>query len=179
MLGIASRSSVGRIGAVKRLAMGEATGAGGGTASREASIVMWHRAEYWMMIDILYGAQPRHQPRLTQGSPGQAAEVDSAECRRADNVADIGRHVSEADPPLRLLAIDLALEGEPAAGLVDGDIVRLAEQQREADRLVGAHGMHRGIDPHGRIAAPAPVLARADAADAADVNLLPIPGDGA
>src|SRR3954451_18249958 len=131
-----------------------------------------------MMVDILYGAQPRHQPRLTQGSPGQAAEIDSAECRRADDVADIGRHVSEADPPLRLLAIDLALEGEPAAGFVERDIVRLAEQQREADRLVGAHGMHRGIDRHGRIAAAAPILPRADAADAADVNLLPVPGDG-
>ncbi|WP_247503624.1 hypothetical protein [Bradyrhizobium sp. 1] len=40
MLGIASRSSVGRIGAVNRLAMGEATGARGGTVSIGASIVM-------------------------------------------------------------------------------------------------------------------------------------------
>jgi hypothetical protein len=60
MLGIASRSSVGRIGAVSKPAMGEATGAGGGTASIEASIVMCHRAEYWMMIDILYGVERRH-----------------------------------------------------------------------------------------------------------------------
>ncbi|GMO94767.1 hypothetical protein TM239_06740 [Bradyrhizobium sp. TM239] len=41
MLGIASRSSVGRIGAVSKLAMGEATGASGGTASKGASIVMF------------------------------------------------------------------------------------------------------------------------------------------
>ncbi|BCA07654.1 hypothetical protein BDS110ZK4_59060 [Bradyrhizobium diazoefficiens] len=40
MLGIASRSSIGRIGAVSRLAMGEATGARGGAASMGASIVM-------------------------------------------------------------------------------------------------------------------------------------------
>jgi hypothetical protein len=45
MLGMASWSSVGRIGAVSRLAMEEAAGAGGGTASMGASIVICHRTE--------------------------------------------------------------------------------------------------------------------------------------
>src|SRR5207245_7549334 len=45
--------------------------------------------------------------------------------------------------------------------------------------LVGAHGMHRGVDRHGRVAAAAAVLARADAADAADMRFLSVPGYGA
>ena len=47
-------------------------------------------------------------------------------------IEHVWRHRFEADPSPRLLGIDLALERMPAARLVECEIVRFAEQQRES-----------------------------------------------
>ena len=67
----------------------------------------------------------------------------------------------------------------PAARLVEREIVLFAEQDREAHRLVGAHGLDCGIKGEAGIAAAAAVLAGHDAADAADMDLVGVPVDGA
>src|SRR5262249_30390930 len=51
-------------------------------------------------------------------------------------------------------------ERMPVASLVEREIMRLTEQEREADRLVGAHGVNSGIDCERRVAASTAVLAR-------------------
>src|SRR6266702_7492171 len=66
----------------------------------------------------------------------------------------------------------------PATRGIERKVVGLAEQYREAHRFIGPHGLDRGIEREAGIAAAAAVLAGHDAADAADVNLAPIPRRG-
>src|SRR5262249_55227986 len=86
---------------------------------------------------------------------------------------------SSTDASAVLLAIDLAGEGMPAARLVKCEIVLLAEQQGEAHRLVGAHGCDGRPEREAGIAPAAAVLAGHDAADAADMDPVPVPADRA
>src|SRR5258708_39564562 len=107
-----------------------------------------------------------------QGSPRQAAEVERALARGAADFEHKGRHRVETDAPgLGLFAIDLAGEGMPVARLVEGDIMRLAEQDRELHSVIGAHGVDRGIEAKRRIAAAPAVLAGRHAANTADMDL--------
>ena len=78
-----------------------------------------------------------------------------------------------------MLGIDLAGEGVPAALLVEGEIVRLAEQQRELDGFVLAQGLDRGAERNPGIAPSAAILAGRNPADAADGNLASVPNGGA
>src|ERR1700750_2484047 len=71
--------------------------------------------------------------------------------------------------------MDLALESTPAARLVECIIMCLAEQQREAHRLVVAQGPDRGVERHRGVAASAAILAGRDAADAADMDRAAVP----
>ena len=75
-------------------------------------------------------------------------------------------------------AVDFTAEGMPAARLIEREIMRLADQQRELTSFVIAHGPDRRIERDAGIAAAAAVLAGRNAADAADVNLAPVPDHG-
>ena len=108
-------------------------------------------------------------------SPRQAAEVDDALPRRPLDVVDKGRHRLEANLSFRLLGIDFTGKGMPAAGLIEGEIVRLAEQQRKPDVLAIAHGLDRRVERDAGIAAAATVGTGRDTADAADVKFVSVP----
>jgi hypothetical protein len=56
--------------------------------------------------------------------------------------------------------------------------VRLAEQQRELDRVVVAYGLDRRVQRDAGVTVAPAVFAGHDAADAADVNLASVKGDG-
>ena len=87
-----------------------------------------------------------------------------------------GAIASKRTRALRLLGIDLAGERVPAARLVERDIMRFAEQQRELHRFVVAHGLDRGVERQAGIALPPAVLAGRNPADAADLDLAAVPG---
>ena len=62
--------------------------------------------------------------------------------RRASlEIEDKGRHRLEADFSVRLLGVDLAGEGLPAARLIKSEIVRLAKEKRELHGIVIAEGL--------------------------------------
>src|ERR1700733_3632175 len=71
-------------------------------------------------------------------SPGQTAEGDDALPRGASEIEYKRRHCFEANFAAGLLDVDFAGEGMPAARLIECEIVRLAEQQRELDGFVMA-----------------------------------------
>src|SRR5262249_45102001 len=112
-------------------------------------------------------------------SPRQAIEIDHALARRGLDVEYERRHQVEADATARLLAIDLTVEGLPAACTIERDVVILANQQHEAGGLIGFDGLYCCVERKRGIAATAAVLARHHAANAADMNAAPVPGDGA
>src|ERR1700694_2203413 len=114
-----------------------------------------------------------------QRSPGQPAQVDHALPRRAGEIEYKGRHRLKTKPPPRLLGVDFAVEAMPAARLIKCKIVRLAEQQRELHRLVIAHGLDRRVECDAGVAAATAVRPGRNAADSADVQFAPVPGDGA
>src|SRR5260370_26427135 len=64
----------------------------------------------------------------------------------------------------------------PAARLIKCEIVRFADQQRELDGFMIAHGLDRRVECDAGIAAAATVGAGRDAADATDMKLAPVPG---
>src|ERR1700722_17488772 len=120
------------------------------------------------------GRRPPGQAR----SPGQTAEVDDALTRGAPEIEYKRRHCFEANFAAGLLGVDFAGEGMPAARLIKCEIVRFAEQQRERDGFVCAHVV---VPPTGRAAAlpgAATVGGGQTPADAADLKLASIPGDG-
>jgi len=62
------------------------------------------------------------------GHHGKSAQVDGTQPRCAAlEIENEGRHDLEADSSARLLGIDVAVEGLPAARPVEFEIVRLAE----------------------------------------------------
>jgi hypothetical protein len=64
----------------------------------------------------------------------------------------------------------------PAAGLIEGKIVRLAEQERKPDVFAIAHGLDRRVERDAGIAAAATVRPGRDTADAPDVKFASVPG---
>ena len=103
------------------------------------------------------GRRPPGQAR----SPGQTAEVDDALTRGAPEIEYKRRHCFEANFAAGLLGLDFAGEGMPAARLIECEIVRLAEQQRELDGFVIAHGLDGRTERDAGIAAAATVGRRA------------------
>src|SRR3974390_2408158 len=114
--------------------------------------------------------------RSVRGSPRQSAEVDGALARRPSlEVKDKRRHYCEAQLAVRLLDIDVAAEGLPAARLIKFEIVRFAKQERELRGIVIAHGLHGGVERDAGIAATSVIGPGRNPADASDVNASAIP----
>src|ERR1700756_2665451 len=67
----------------------------------------------------------------------------------------------------------------PAARAIEREIVIFTNEQREARRLIGLDGLDRRVKRKRRVAATPAVLARHDAANAADVDIVSVPDDGA
>ena len=150
---------------------------GGGRMSSGASMVMRHRSsksnKLWMTYYPAGAAQATRAPRRGHHGRPHRSIIPSRGLRVKSNT--IWRHRLEANSSTGLLGIDLALERMPAARLVERLIVRLAEQHRKAHRLVVAHGPDRGVQRQRGIAAPPAICPRRNAADAADLDLAPVP----
>ena len=132
------------------------------------------------MPDILWGrpgaSHPRHAGVTTAGRIGRWCRCAA----RAGEVEHERRHGVEADAPLRLLGIDLAREGMPAARLVECEIVAARRTAARTGpprgrawsaprrRARGWHSRGRG-NPRGSQTPPMPPT----------FDLAPVPGDGA
>src|ERR1700716_1629290 len=128
------------------------------------------------------GPRPDRQIRTADhapNSPGQPANVDSPLPRGAAEIEYKGRQRLKANAAFGLFGVDFTCEGMPAARSIKCRIVRLAEQQRELDGFVVAHGLHRGVERNAGIALSAAVGASGETADAADVEFAPVPDHGA
>src|SRR5579863_1172503 len=112
-------------------------------------------------------------------SPRQPAQVERPESRRAPlQIQHHRRHDLKADTPLRLFGIDRSGKCMPAPRLIELEIVRLAEQQRELRGVVIAHGVDGGLKRDAGIATTPALRPSGDLANAANVNLLAVPGRG-
>src|SRR5258706_7885816 len=163
----------------RRRAPGSALAPSGAPSRTMKSVAILRDAAAWPLLSskpVSCNAISKADHRREAWSPGQPAEVDDALPRRPLDVVDKGRHRLEANSSFRLLGIAFAVKGTPAAGLIEGKIVRLAEEEGKLDVFAIAHGLDRRVECDAGVAAAATVRAGRDTTDAADVKFASVPG---
>ena len=144
-------------------------------ASSGASIVMRHR-EARSRAELDYGrhimdrAKAGCHPGPCRGHQGRPHR-SMVPCRGARReIEDVRRDGLEANFSARAARRRSRRRTVPAARLIEGEIMRFAEQKRELNGFVVAHGLDGRIERDAGIAAAATIGAGRDAADAADIE---------